>query len=567
MDINANGTGLARDGTEPPRNGTEPPRNGAEPPRNGTEPSRNGTEPFGDGAELSRDEALEFALESLRQLVSSSNEGDLMIPFIINGIATIKKFAEGLFNVGSNAVSEGNGKMLSQIEDLIRKLKDDMGAEALNFCGEYLSAIDDTEMIEYTKKKFAVDKVRMKKQGRSSITITTVHGKLTYTRNVFVVKNPKVYLRIYANGKKDIVPLDNFLGVGTSPFKMSINTMLLCSYVAKESNSYKHAEEQLKNYMGLSIDSDTIRRVMNTIGEIQFDINIDEAEEIDKMRKAGTLPKKDVVKDITYIMPDGSYVWTILSKMQGMKDQLEALFGYKEVKLAVIFKESDIVRGISKHGKKTHKITHYIVVPYLGEVDQFKKLVFASAYQNGYTQSEDIVIIGDGADWINDLEKTYFPGATRILDKFHLCENIHTFAAKAYSTNEKARKYFVTAMIEYFEKGQPNKALNLMMLRDLCDVKYNDCVNLYDYIVKNKNYVNYPEYIKKGYFIGSGFIESLNKSFVQRRLKEPGMRWYADNANYVLLVRAMAKNGQWDKFANSIEKYYFWENQIDIVGI
>lgn len=519
----------------------------------------------GTPADLSWDEVLDIAMKKLRQLASSN---DAAKAFLIEAIDVLYNFTTGVFDVWGNAIntiSDGSGNMASELEDLIRKLKEAMGSAALNFCGEYISTIDDTKMIEYIMEKFRERKVRLKKQGRSSVTIMTIHGKLTYTRTVLVAKNAKLYTRLYANGKKDVVPLDNFLGVGTSPFKMSINTMLLCAYVAKESNSYKHAEEQLKNYMGLSIDSDTIRRVVNTIGKIQFEINVKEAEDIDNMRKNNTLPKQAKVNDTTYIMADGSYVWTILSQMENIKEQLEALFGYKEVKLAVIFKESDIVRWISKNGKEAHRIKKYIVVPYLGDVDQFKKLVFAAAYQNDYTKSKDIVIIGDGADWINDLEKTYFPGATRIVDKFHICENIHIFSAKVYSKNEKAQKYFTKTMIEYLEKGEVDKALKMMEFRQLDDVKFNDCVNLYDYIDKNKNYLNYPEYIKKGYFVGSGFIESLNKSFVQRRLKEPGMRWYADNANYVLTVRAMAKNGQWDKFSDAINEYYSWENQIEII--
>jgi hypothetical protein len=78
------------------------------------------------------------------------------------------------------------------------------------------------------------------------------------------------------------------------------------------------------------------------------------------------------------------------------------------------------------------------------------------------------------------------------------------------------------------------------------DNKLNGCpVNLYGYISNNARNIDYAKYIKKGYFIGSGAIESGNKLVVQDRLKRAGMRWNHNTAQYILSLRAKAESSLW----------------------
>lgn len=64
------------------------------------------------------------------------------------------------------------------------------------------------------------------------------------------------------------------------------------------------------------------------------------------------------------------------------------------------------------------------------------------------------------------------------------------------------------------------------------------CVNLYTYIINNKDNIDYPAYKAKGWFVGSGAIESDNKIVLQNRLKLPGMRGNVSIAQYILLLKA-----------------------------
>ena len=76
--------------------------------------------------------------------------------------------------------------------------------------------------------------------------------------------------------------------------------------------------------------------------------------------------------------------------------------------------------------------------------------------------------------------------------------------------------------------------------------KPNGCsVNLYGYISNNIKNIDYALYEKKGYFIGSGAIESGNKLILQDRLKRAGMRWNTSTAQAMLTLKTKAESDIW----------------------
>jgi hypothetical protein len=70
-------------------------------------------------------------------------------------------------------------------------------------------------------------------------------------------------------------------------------------------------------------------------------------------------------------------------------------------------------------------------------------------------------------------------------------------------------------------------------------------VNPYTYIEHNRNKIDYAEYKRRGYYIGSGPIESGNKSVVQKRCKQAGMRWNEGNAQEMVTLKAKEESGSW----------------------
>jgi len=75
---------------------------------------------------------------------------------------------------------------------------------------------------------------------------------------------------------------------------------------------------------------------------------------------------------------------------------------------------------------------------------------------------------------------------------------------------------------------------------------------LVGYLRRHAHRMEYPEYLARGWCIGSGAAESACKTVVGQRLKLAGMRWGEDGADAVCHLRALyrSERGQWDAFWN-----------------
>ena len=65
---------------------------------------------------------------------------------------------------------------------------------------------------------------------------------------------------------------------------------------------------------------------------------------------------------------------------------------------------------------------------------------------------------------------------------------------------------------------------------------------LTNYLRNNLHRTDYPRYLKNGWQIGSGVIESACQSVVGGRLKGPGMRWRPDGTTALCQLRALYKS-------------------------
>ena len=72
------------------------------------------------------------------------------------------------------------------------------------------------------------------------------------------------------------------------------------------------------------------------------------------------------------------------------------------------------------------------------------------------------------------------------------------------------------------------------------------------YLEGHAHRMEYPEYLARGWCIGSGAVESACKTVVGQRLKLAGMRWGEAGSHAVCHLRALyrSEKGQWDAFWN-----------------
>jgi hypothetical protein len=138
-----------------------------------------------------------------------------------------------------------------------------------------------------------------------------------------------------------------------------------------------------------------------------------------------------------------------------------------------------------------------------------------------------------------------FPDAVQILDLFHLEENIYSFGKQLFKDDASKYTPWAEEIIALIKESKTEEALE--KLKPYKDKRFAVAVvNPYTYLLNNKGRVDYAGYRQKGYSVGSGPIESGNKTVLQKRCKLAGMRWNVPSAQHVLSLRAKEESGLWE---------------------
>jgi len=316
---------------------------------------------------------------------------------------------------------------------------------------------------------------------------------------------------------------------------------LLMTYAGQVAMSFEKASELIEKFTGINVSESLIRLVTEEMGKKVFDQDMARAKVayekpeiaapalLERYRKDGNL----------YIFTDGSQVNTISKDEKGST--------WREMKLGLVFYDGDSIRR--KDGKMI--ITKKEYVTFFGGVDEFKKLLFDAAARAGYGKIRQVVFVGDGSHWIWNMCEELFPDAVQILDYYHLSENVHSFAKYQYPDNEIKMKGWAKDILDKIDKGLVEEVL--ASLPDLKDTKLPAQVpNLRVYIENNRGRIDYRRYKLRGYYIGSGAIESGNKLVIQQRMKQSGMRWSMSGGQYIAALRAKYTSNQWDKVREAI---------------
>jgi hypothetical protein len=330
--------------------------------------------------------------------------------------------------------------------------------------------------------------------------------------------------------------MDSYLGLSGLPFKITPSTMLKIAHWAQNQSSYRRAENAISEALHFSVDNDTIRNVTNFIGGMVFRNDCEKAEEAFRALESGMLKYPQSNDGVVYIQTDGAALNTRLKDESGST--------WRENKLGEVFTSKDIRYWTDHKGNRQHQILRKEYISYVGSVTEFKKHLLACSIRNGYGRFKETVVLSDGAAWIRNMVDELLPDAQQILDYYHLCENVYTFAKALFNMDESKYSPWAKRICTQLKASEYNFVLR--ELQSLKDKKPCGChVNLYGYLINNMKNIDDTSYLEKGYFIGSGAIESGNKLILQDRLKRAGMRWNTTTAQAMLTLKTKAESGIW----------------------
>jgi hypothetical protein len=166
----------------------------------------------------------------------------------------------------------------------------------------------------------------------------------------------------------------------------------------------------------------------------------------------------------------------------------------------------------------------------------------------GVANADVVVALTDGGQGLEDCLLDALGGVAQeivfVLDFYHVSEHIHEFL-KEWIPDEARRKP-VAAQWCHLLKTKGGRSI-LDKLQEIDVTKTSAAVReshrlLTGYLQRNEHRTDYPAYIKRGWQIGSGVIESACKSVVGRRLKGTGMRWRERGTTALCQLRALYRS-------------------------
>jgi hypothetical protein len=483
-------------------------------------------------------------------------------PEIISNVHTIlDDLSEYIINNGGNINKPINMYDFEcKFTESINKISDKVS----DLFGQSLSTIDESAIIKYFKNKYSDLGIRLRTNRKYKRSIITLNGEITYDRYVLrpTMKNDLDKLLDLEN-KTTVIPLDEWLNIANLPFKITPVTMIEIAWYAAYQLSYYSAAEMISKSLKIYISQETVRLVADYIGNLVFENDKQIAENLYNEMSTGKLEINGEKKQfILYLMVDGSMIHTREKNDDGNK--------WQENKLGLIFSSDNMVLKSKESEGFNYKIIKKEYVNYFGSVEDFQKLFFAGSLRNGYGKCGKTVLISDGATWISNMKKLLFPDAIHILDFWHLCEYVYDFAKLYFNHDESKYEPWVESIKEKLLISNYNEVVNEVVKMEtnlkkrakngITKEDQKKIEKLSNYILSHIENIDYLSYRSQGLYIGSGHIESGNKSVAQERLKRPGMMWNINSAQHLLMLRAKLKSDLWQSDVTDVVLKYF--NQV-----
>ena len=177
-----------------------------------------------------------------------------------------------------------------------------------------------------------------------------------------------------------------------------------------------------------------------------------------------------------------------------------------------------------------------------GEYSDFGVRLWREARRRGALLAEEVVVVSDGAAWIENTAKTVFAGqnAVFILDQFHVLEKLAA-ALTELITDPVERQERWIRLKSLIADGKAKEVIADLEADAERHEKVREFVN---YSKANLHRMRYDLYQRLDMPRGSGAIESSCKHLVAGRLKKSGCRWSTDGANGIMAIRCCIENNR-----------------------
>ena len=176
------------------------------------------------------------------------------------------------------------------------------------------------------------------------------------------------------------------------------------------------------------------------------------------------------------------------------------------------------------------------------------RVTMGHGFHERFDGAKLLVVLSDGSDWIRSLAAWLPVKTLLILDLYHVKHRIFEVAHAVFGEHSQDARNWAEAQGDRIEAGNARHVIEALSFpkprgkqtRKLVDDLAGD-------LSDNLDRMKYPEYRDRRLRISSAAVESANFHVTGTRLKLQGMRWSAEGAAQMAVLRADLFNGHWEK--------------------
>jgi hypothetical protein len=162
------------------------------------------------------------------------------------------------------------------------------------------------------------------------------------------------------------------------------------------------------------------------------------------------------------------------------------------------------------------------------------------------------VALTDGAEALQKHMQANLPGFTLVLDIIHVDEHVWQAGTVLYGETNMQRAAWVETQMGDILSSRVETVIQRLEARAQRFPKKGSVGKVLhqvaSYLRRNRDYMDYAEYLRQGWPIGTGVIEGTCRHLVKDRMEQSGMRWTVSGAGALLALRAVNENGDWETF-------------------
>lgn len=360
------------------------------------------------------------------------------------------------------------------------------------------------------------------------------------------------------DGSDNIYPVDDAMNLPNDKYSYNLQEMIT---LISKNQSYKSTNKLINNIININVPVDSIERIVKNTSEAYDDFYIDNVPVKEVEEKEELLIISYDGKGVPMTKNESKNIKGKLGKGEKKQKKKESLVGVVyntiPIKRTAISIAASLMLGI-KNEDKDKDYFKAKNVRKMASLEKSKDTVIEELKVHSeklaplVTPLVKPIIIMDGATtlWTKTNNIFGYDNYIGILDIIHVRDYTYDIGHLFYAEgSEEFRKYSASLLLLILE-GNIEELIEEVKKKSVVLNQNNKekLKKIINYFYNHLEVMKYDEYLKNGYPIASGMVESACSQVVANRMELPGARWTIKGAEAMLKHRSILTSNQCDEY-------------------